>query len=124
MENLSVDVEENAPFEITTCGAETVVLHIGEALDFRTASAFKVVCQDQFQAGKRRFVLDFSETRILDSSGLGAIFTLHRLANPAAGQVVFAVVTNPVKTVIHLTRLHRIFRQFSSVEAACRALDS
>ena len=34
------------------------------------------------------------------------------------GQVVFASVSRPVQVVVQLTRTYKVFRQFSTVEAA------
>lgn len=101
---------------------ETVIVHIGKALDFRNAADFKTTCQDQVQSGSRNFILDFSETGILDSTGLGSIFSLYRQVSPLNGQVVFASVSRPVQVVVQLTRTYKVFRQFPSVDAAREAL--
>ncbi|WP_243663799.1 STAS domain-containing protein [Rhodothermus marinus] len=61
-------------FSVEPLNAETVVIRVGKALDFRNAAEFKAICQEQVQNGVRNFILDFSETGILDSTGLGAIF--------------------------------------------------
>jgi len=109
-------------FIIKPSNQETVIVKIGKALDFRNAAEFKTTCQDQIQSGARNFVLDFSETGILDSTGLGSIFSLYRQVSPLNGQVVFASVSRPVQVVVQLTRTYKVFRQFPSVEAACDAL--
>ena len=72
--------------------------------------------------GTRNFILDFSETGILDSTGLGSIFSLYRQVSPLNGQVVFASVSRPVQVVVQLTRTYKVFRQFPTVEAAQEAL--
>ena len=51
-----------------------VVCTVGAALDFRTAAYFHCQCDDLLDAGYRHFVLDLSQTTVLDSSGLGAVF--------------------------------------------------
>lgn len=109
-------------FIIEAANQETAVVKIGKALDFRNAAEFKTTCQDQVQGGVRNFILDFSETGILDSTGLGSIFSLYRQVSPLNGQVVFASVSRPVQVVVQLTRTYKVFRQFPSVEAARDAL--
>ena len=109
-------------FSVEPLNAETVVIRVGKALDFRNAAEFKAICQEQVQNGVRNFILDFSETGILDSTGLGAIFSLYRQVSPRNGQVVFASVSRPVQVVVQLTRTYKVFRQFPSVEAAQEAL--
>lgn len=109
-------------FSIEAVTQETVSVTIGKALDFRNAADFKTTCQEQVQSGARNFILDFSETGILDSTGLGSIFSLYRQVSPLNGQVVFASVSRPVQVVVQLTRTYKVFRQFPSVEAAREAL--
>jgi len=105
-----------------TSDQESVIVHIGKALDFRNAAEFKTVCQEKVREGIRNFILDFSETGILDSTGLGSIFSLYRQVSPLNGQVVFASVSRPVQVVVQLTRTYKVFRQFPSVDAAQEAL--
>ena len=109
-------------FTVEPCNQETVIVRIGKALDFRNAAEFKSTCQTQVRSGARNFILDFSETGILDSTGLGSIFSLYRQVSPLEGQVVFAAVSRPVQVVVQLTRTYKVFRQFPSVEAAEEAL--
>ena len=101
---------------------ESVIVRIGKALDFRNAAEFKTVCQEKVREGTRNFILDFSETGILDSTGLGAIFALRRQVEPLKGEVIFASASYPVQTVMQLTGIHRVFQSYPSVEAAREAL--
>ena len=105
-------------FSIQTAAPDIAVVRIGKALDFRNAGEFKTACQSSIQAGTRNFVLDFSGTGILDSTGLGAIFSLYRQLTPLGGQVVFAAVSRPVQVVVQLTRTYKVFRQYPTIEAA------
>ncbi len=109
-------------FSIEPSTDETVIVKIGKALDFRNAAEFKTTCQEQVQSGARNFILDFSDTGILDSTGLGSIFSLYRQVSPLNGQVVFASVSRPVQVVVQLTRTYKVFRQFPSVDAAQEAM--
>lgn len=109
-------------FQIEPFNQETLVVKIEKALDFRNAAEFKTLCQDQVRSGAKNFILDFSDTGILDSTGLGSIFSLYRQVSPLNGQVVFAAVSRPVQVVVQLTRTYKVFRQFPSVDAAREAL--
>lgn len=114
--------EQAMSLQIESENEETVIVHVGKALDFRNASDFKSICQEQVRAGARNFVLNFSETGILDSTGLGSIFSLYRQVSPLNGQVVFASVSRPVQVVVQLTRTYKVFRQFPTVDDAREAL--
>lgn len=108
-------------FTIKSASPNAVVIRVGKALDFRNAADFKAACQEHARNGVRYFVLDFTGTGILDSTGLGVIFSLYRQITPNGGQVVFASVSRPVQVVVQLTRTYKVFRQFPTVEAALEA---
>ena len=111
-------------FQISQPSESVVVLSIGKALDFRNAAQFKAVCQQHAARGVRHFVLDFSDTGILDSTGLGAIFSLYRQISADDGHVFFAHVSRPVQVVVQLTRTYKVFRQFDTVAEAVRSAQS
>ena len=110
-------------FTVQKISATAAVVRIGKALDFRNATDFKTACHEHARAGVRHFVLDFTGTGILDSTGLGVIFSLYRQLTPLGGQVVFASVSRPVQVVVQLTRTYKVFRQYPSVEAALEGVE-
>lgn len=109
-------------FQVESLTPDTVVIRMGEALDFRNADDFKAIFQSQVENDVRNFILDFSETGVLDSTGLGSIFSLYRQISPDDGQVAFADVSRPVQVVVQLTRTYKVFRQYPSVDEAAAAL--
>lgn len=109
-------------FTVDAAGDAVALVTVGKALDFRNAAAFKQVCQDEIGRGRRHFVLDFTDTGILDSTGLGAIFSVYRQVTPLGGRIVFASVSRPVQVVVQLTRTYKVFNQYVSVEEARQAL--
>lgn len=105
----------------STPSQESIVVRIGNALDFRNAALFKKTCLEKAGEGVRHFILDFNETYILDSTGLGSIFSLQRKISASKGKVVFASVSRPVQTVVQLTRTDKVFRLFTTVQEAYQA---
>ena len=105
-----------------TSDSKSVIVHIGQGLDFRNAAEFKKVCHEQVQADIHNFILDFTGTGILDSVGLGALFSLYRQVTPSNGQVLFASVSPQVEVMVQLTKIYRVFPQYPTVEAASAAL--
>ena len=105
-------------FSTESVSDDTLIIRIGDTLDFRNADAFKEIVKAPIDAGKRQFILDFSDTDVLDSSGLGAIFSLYRRVTAHDGAVVFANASEPVRVVVDLTRTYKIFPQYDSIEAA------
>ncbi len=109
-------------FSIEPIQEDTAVVRVGKTLDFRNAAEFKSTCKKKVQTGVRNFILDFEDTGILDSTGLGAIFSLYRQLNTLGGQVVFANISRPVEVVVQLTRTYKVFKQFPNVDAARSAV--
>lgn len=109
-------------FDVEPLTDDTVIVHVGEALDFRNADDFKDTFQEYVEDDVQNFILDFAETEVLDSTGLGSIFSLYREISPDDGQVAFADVSRPVQVVVQLTRTYKVFRQYPSVQAAKEAL--
>ena len=105
-------------FSTNTIDDDTVLIDIGDALDFRNADTFKETVKDPIDEGVRQFVLDFSNTDVLDSSGLGAVFSLYRRVSGKGGTVVFANASEPVRVVVELTRTYKVFPQYDSVDEA------
>ncbi len=101
---------------------KTVVVKVGRSFDFRNAREFKKLSEEQVREGKINFILDFTNTGILDSTGLGAIYTIMRIVSPMDGRVVFASVSRPVQVVVQLTRTYKVFDQFQTVDEALESL--
>ncbi len=113
----------NAPEPTTqTSLDQPVILRVGKSLDFKNADEFKQACQEKVAAGGRQFILDFSETRLLDSTGLGAIYALRKQVAPQGGEVVFACLSRPILIVVQLTRIYRVFACYPSLQVARAAL--
>jgi anti-sigma B factor antagonist len=53
--------------------------------------------------------VDLSETRFVDSSGLGALIALHKTMCARGGKLRIIDPTPSVQQILELTRLHRVF---------------
>jgi anti-sigma B factor antagonist len=53
--------------------------------------------------------IDLSETTLLDSSGLGALLSVHKAMLAQGGEVKIVSPTAKALQVLEITRLHRIF---------------
>ena len=56
-----------------------------------------------------RLDLDLSGVRFLDSSGLGALISLHKTLRSQNGAVRLVKPASNVRQILELTRLHRVF---------------
>lgn len=110
------------PFSIDALDGSTTLVRVGDRLDFRNADHFKGLARDLVGSGTRRVILDFSGTDVLDSTGLGAIFSLYRRLNTLGGEMALVEPTSQVETMLKLTRTNRVFERYDSIEEARSAL--
>jgi anti-sigma B factor antagonist len=69
--------------------------------------------RDQVRAAltedQKNIEIDLSEAMFVDSCGLGALISLHKAVCARKGQVRLLHPTPPVRQILELTRMHRIF---------------
>lgn len=85
------------------------VMHCGGSLDADTVVAFKKIAYDLVSKGSTRFIIDCSKLTFVDSMGLGVLISLLRRVRQKDGDVKVASLTDEVKTIFEITRLHRLF---------------
>ena len=93
-----------------------VVTPAGE-IDLASAPRLKSSLVGLLDEGYARFVLDLSEVRYLDSTGLGVLIAFSRRLTDD-GQIVLAHAPDPVLGLLELTGLDARFQTFASVEDA------
>ena len=69
----------------------------------------KELVQGALAAGDRRFVLDFSHTGYIDSSGLGALVTVARQVRELGGEMRRAGLNDDLRSLFELTKLDTLF---------------
>jgi len=68
-----------------------------------------------------KVLFDLSELQFVDSSGIGSILFCMRKANDAGGKLRICNVTEPVRVVFDLVRMHRIIDVHANREEALEA---
>lgn len=64
-----------------------------------------------------RLELDMSKTTFIDSSGLGALISIHKLLCSHGGMLCILNPTSPVLQILELTRMNRLFEIQSAPHA-------
>jgi anti-sigma B factor antagonist len=98
-------------------GVALLKLH-EERLDAHNSQEFKDYLLRLLEGGAKTLVLDLSEVRFVDSSGLGALLSGHKNAGLRESRLVLAGVQARVQSMFELTRLHRVFEIHPAVEDA------
>lgn len=76
---------------------------------------------DAMEAGERKFVIDFTQTGYIDSSGLGVLVSLAKKVREAGGDLRLAGLNDDLRTLFELTKLDTLFTLVGSVEEAVAA---
>ncbi len=81
----------------------------------------KNLVSERLEAGERRFVIDFSRTGYIDSSGLGALVTISKQVREQGGEMRLAGLNDDLRTLFELTKLDTLFTISNSAEQALSA---
>lgn len=76
------------------------------------ASTFRDEIRAAMPQAPETIEIDLSQTRFVDSSGLGALFALYKAANNSGGDGVTLRLVNPrpsIQQLFELTQLHQLF---------------
>ncbi|GAB6036075.1 STAS domain-containing protein [Fundidesulfovibrio butyratiphilus] len=108
---------------IPQASSKATLVTLAGRLDTNSVGRFKAALTELAEQGKVFFVIDFSQLRFLDSSGLGALVSLLRLLGQKKGDIKLACLSPEVKSLFMLTRLNKVFDIFESVQSALAAFD-
>ena len=98
----------------------TFVLVNGQALDASNAKNFKSA-MNPLLTQDAKLVLDLSNLRFVDSSGLGAILSCLRQLNGMGGELKLCGMAKTVRALFELVRMHRVFEIFNNRDEALRS---
>ncbi len=101
-------------------GDVMVVGLAGAQLDASTAEEFKRDITPVLEA-HTQVVFDLSRLGFVDSSGLGAFLSCLRHVHAQGGDLKLCSLSQPVRALFELVRMHRLFHIFDTQEAAIRA---
>ena len=104
----------------TRNGVDIVILR--DRLDAAAAPGVRDDLRALIAAGSARLVLNMSGVARIDSSGLSVLVTALKAARAAGGDVVLVGPTAAVRSLLELTRLHRVVLIFDDEDSAVGAL--
>ncbi len=64
---------------------------------------------DALETGERKFLVDFTKTGYIDSSGLGVLVSLSKKIRDEGGELRLAGLNEDLKTLFELTKLDTLF---------------
>jgi len=96
-------------FSVSNQGDVTVVEVEGQLIVGNRQELKQKVLED-LEGGARKFVIDFSETGYIDSSGLGVLVSLSKKIREKGGELRLSSLNEDLRTLFELTKLDTLFR--------------
>lgn len=106
-------------FNVEKSGSITVIAVDGHLI-VANRQELKQIVLDRLQAGERKFLVDFSETGYIDSSGLGVLVSLSKKVSERGGELRLAALNDDLRTLFELTKLDMLFVIVDSREEGLR----
>ena len=108
----------NQPFAVERSERYCLIRIQTEKLDTMIAPALKSELVVLNADGVKNLIIDLSETRYCDSSGLSAILVANRLCKNANGVLVVTGLQEPVKKLISISQLDSILKITPDISSA------
>jgi anti-sigma B factor antagonist len=98
-----------------------VVIEPQGRLDAASAKQFKEEIIKRAEGGARRLVVDLTQIRFLDSSGLGVLVSCLRQLTSLGGDIKISGLRPEIQSLFALTRLNKVFDILATAEEAAAA---
>jgi anti-sigma B factor antagonist len=105
----TIPEEDEMSFEVKNEGGVTVIDVEGQLIvGNRQELKHKVI--EELENGARKFLIDFSRTGYIDSSGLGVLVSLSKKIREQGGELRLANLNEDLRTLFELTKLDTLFQ--------------
>lgn len=110
---------ESLLLETREAGEWTVVDVRGE-VDLYTAPRLKTLLTDVIADGRSNIAVDFAGVEFMDSTGLGVLISGLKRCREAGGSLALVAPTEPVRKILTITGLDKVFDIGDSVDELTR----
>jgi anti-sigma B factor antagonist len=101
-----------------TSGNIKIIFVREERLDAHNSEELKTEMNHIFESGTKDVLIDLKEVRFIDSSGLGVLVSGFKNASTRQGSLKLCGLQTQVRSMFELTRLHRVFDIYQTVDEA------
>ena len=88
---------------------DVTLIQVGGQLIVGNRQLLRERVLDRLERGDRKFIVDFSKTDYIDSSGLGVLVTLSKKIREQGGQLSLVSLSEDLRTLFELTKLDTLF---------------
>lgn len=96
-------------FSQTKDAGGVLIVRVEGQLIVGNRQELKQLIQSALEAGDRKFLLDFSATGYIDSSGLGALVSIAKNVREQGGELRLAGLNEDLRSLFELTKLDSLF---------------
>ncbi len=107
-------IETNNNENVTT-------ISLSGRFDATVVGKFREFLNSLSQNGTDHYVVDLANLQYIDSGGLGCLVSFLRRVRQNGGDIKVATLSEKVRAVFELTRLHRIFEIYDDSSAAVKS---
>ncbi len=100
------------------------VIKLEERLDSANVVDFKKEASKVINSKTSVIILDFSDTKFVDSMGLGSLVSILKQTAQKDKSVILSSLSPHVRQIFELTKLYRLFNIFESLESAKKSICS
>jgi len=97
---------------------DSQIIRVEERLDSGNAGELKIKASELIASGTGKLILDLTDTKFIDSIGLGALVSILKQTAQNDSKVVLTSLSPQVRQIFELTRLYRLFDIYESPEDA------
>jgi anti-sigma B factor antagonist len=108
-------------FQVTKSG-DVLVIDVEGQLIVGNRQELKQKVLEELEGGERKFVVDFTNTGYIDSSGLGVLVSLSKKIREQGGELRLSNLNEDLRTLFELTKLDTLFKIADSRDEALEGL--
>jgi anti-sigma B factor antagonist len=108
-------------FQVTKSG-DVLLIDVEGQLIVGNRQELKQKVLEELEGGERKFVVDFTNTGYIDSSGLGVLVSLSKKIREQGGELRLSSLNEDLRTLFELTKLDTLFKIADSRDEALQGL--
>ena len=97
---------------------------VGNVMGGPEAQEFSDLLHKCLDEAKKNVVIDLSETKFMNSSGLGMLISGYTTMKNGGGSLKLANATEKIESLLVITKLITIFENYASVDEAIKSFGS
>ena len=102
--------------------SQVLTIRLSGEIDLQHSPKLRALLQSKVSLKSPVLLLDFTDVKYIDSSGLATLVEYYKNSRSYSGQLAVAGLSNRVRSIFDLVRLSEVFGIFPTLSAAREAL--